>query len=158
VIEALQGFWNWLLELTSHFVIPDWGALVALIPIFLLIGVVGPILSLIVLFQIVYFLRRPGAPLAEPPEPVPAQSDALGEPVYPRGEPFCARDRLIYPAGATRCDVCRDELVVRCPKCEVARSASVDTCANCGLVLKLKVQNQIARRAAEPPPGGRAIA
>ncbi|HVL52866.1 MAG TPA: hypothetical protein VM344_01240 [Vitreimonas sp.] len=155
--EALEGFWNSLLELTSQFVLPDWEALIGLLPVFLLIGVLGPILSLLLLVHFIYFLRKPRAPLGEPPEPVPARIGDDGKPVVPRGEPFCYRDGLIYPANATRCDTCGDDLTVRCPKCEVARSASVDTCGNCGLVLKVRPQNQVVR-ATQPPPGGRAAA
>lgn len=157
VVDALEGFWNSLLDLTSRFVIPDWGELIDLLPIFLLIGVVGPLLSLIILFQVIYFLRRPRAPLAEDPAPVLAPIGGDGKPQFPRGEPFCYRDGLIYPANTTRCETCGDDLTVLCPKCEVARPAGIDTCGNCGLVLKVKPQKQIVR-AAQPPPGGRAIA
>ena len=157
VIDALEGFWNSLLDLTSLFVIPDWGALIALLPIFLLIGVLGPILSILVLVHLIYFLRKPRVALAEPAGPVPAQIGADGKPVVPRGEPFCYRDGLIYPANTTRCEVCGDDLSVRCPKCDVVRPASIDTCGNCGLVLKVRPQNQVVR-AAQPPPGGAAVA
>ncbi len=57
--EALEGLWNGLLELTSKLVIPDWNALIALLPVLLLIGVVGPILTLVVLGWVIYQLRRP---------------------------------------------------------------------------------------------------
>jgi hypothetical protein len=158
IVDALEGFWNELLRITSLFVIPDWGALVNLLPIFVLIGVVGPLLSLIILFHVIYFLRKPRAPLAEPAtDPVPARIGADGKPVVPRGEPFCFRDGLIYPASTTRCSVCGDDLSVRCPKCDVLRPADIDTCGNCGLVLKVRPQNQVIR-APQPPPGGRAIA
>ena len=157
VIDALEGFWNGLLQLTSQFVIPDWGALILLLPIFLLIGVLGPILSLLLLAHFVYFVRKPRAPLGEPVGPVTAQIGADGKPVVPRGEPFCYRDGLIYPAKTAQCEVCGDDLSVRCPKCDVARPASIDTCGNCGLVLKVKPQNQVVR-VAQPPPGGRAAA
>jgi hypothetical protein len=157
VVDALEGFWNGLLDLTSQFVIPDWGALIQLLPVFLVIGVLGPLLSLLLLVHLVYFLRKPRAPLGEPPAPVPAQIGSDGLPVVPRGEPFCFRDGLIYPANTTRCEVCGDALTVRCPKCDVARDAAIDTCGNCGLVLKVRPQNQVVR-AAQPPPGGRAVA
>ena len=118
IVDALESFWYGLLDLTSKFVIPDWGALIALLPVFLLIGVLGPILSLLLLVHVIYFLRKPRAPLGEPPGPVAAQIAADGKPVVPRGEPFCYRDALVYPANATRCEVCGDDLTVRCPKCD----------------------------------------
>ena len=157
VVDALEGFWNGLLEFTSQFIIPDWGGLIQLLPIFLLVGVLGPLLSLLLLAHLIYFLRRPRAPLAEPPGPVPAPTGEDGRPDFPRGEPFCPRDNLIYPANTTRCDICREPLSVRCPKCGVGRLAADDTCGNCGLILKVRPQNQIVR-ASQPPPGGRAIA
>lgn len=157
IVEALEGLWNGILDLASMFVIPDWGGLIGLLPIFLLIGVLGPILSLLVLAHIVYFLRKPRAPLGEPPQPVKAPIGGNGRPVVPSGEPFCFRDGLIYPANTTRCEICGDDLSVRCPKCSVTRPAGIDTCGNCGLVLKIRPQNQVAR-VGKPPPGGRAIA
>jgi hypothetical protein len=157
VIDALEGLWNGLLDMTSQFLIPEWGELIGLLPIFLLIGVLGPILSLLLLAHVIYFLRKPRAPLPEAPAPVRAPRGEDGRPVFPRGEPYCARDGLIYPANTTRCETCRDELTVRCPKCEVARPANIDTCGNCGLILKVRPQNLVVR-ASQPPPGGAAAA
>lgn len=157
VVDALESFWNGLLDLTSQFVIPDWGAAIGLLPIFLVIGVLGPLLSLLLLVHVIYFLRKPRAPMAEPVEAAPARLAADGKPVFPRGEPFCFRDGLIYPANEQRCRICGDDLSVICPKCEVSRLAIDDTCGNCGLVLKVRPQNQVVR-AAKPPPGGAAVA
>lgn len=157
VVDALEQFWNGLLDFTSQFVIPDWGSLIGLLPTFLVLGVLGPILSLLLLAHLIYFLRRPRGPQVEDPSPVRAPIGADGRPAFPRGEPFCFRDGLIYPPNTTRCEVCREELTVRCPKCEVARPAHQDTCGNCGLVLKVRPRSQVVR-AAEPPPGGAAAA
>ena len=155
--DALQAIWNGILHVTSLFVIPDWGALIKLLPVFLVIGLLGPLLSLGLLVWVIYFLRKPRAPLPEEAGPVPMALDHLGLPIVPRGEPFCYRDALIYPPNTTRCAICGDELAVKCPKCEVVRPASIDTCGNCGLVLKLKPQVLVPHRAA-PPPGGAAAA
>ena len=57
IVDTLEGWWNTLIELTSKFVIPDWGALIGLLPILLLIGVVGPILTLLVLAWFLYLVR-----------------------------------------------------------------------------------------------------
>ncbi len=157
VVDALEQFWNSLLDFTSQFIIPDWGGLIGLLPVFLLIGVLGPLLSLLLLAHLIYFIRKPRAPLAEPPGPVRAPIDADGRPEFPLGEPFCPRDGLIYPPNTARCDTCREGLSVRCPKCGVGRAAAIDTCGNCGLILKVRPQNQVVR-ATQPPPGGRAIA
>ena len=156
MIEALQQAWHSFLQAISGIVIPDWGALVGLLPVFLLIGVVGPIVTLLALAWLLYVVRAPRAKLAVTEGPRPALVED-GRPVYPAGEPYCAYDQLVYPFGATRCDTCHRDLLVRCPKCATGRNASIDTCGNCGLVLKIENRAR-ALTPAGPPPGGAAAA
>ena len=59
--DAIGNFVKGLLAFLSPILSPDWGALVGMLPIFLLIGVVGPLLSLLVLGWLVYVVRRPRA-------------------------------------------------------------------------------------------------
>jgi plastocyanin len=60
-VQLLQDLWNGVLELTKLLVIPDWGALIALLPVFMAIVVVAFLLSRIVLFRkIGPRRRRPG--------------------------------------------------------------------------------------------------
>ena len=47
MIQTLQDLWHQFLNAISGIVIPDWGALVNLLPVFLVLLVIGPILSLI---------------------------------------------------------------------------------------------------------------
>jgi hypothetical protein len=155
--DALQAFWQTILDVMSKIVIPDWTSLVNLLPVFLVIGVLGPLLSLALLVWVIYFLMRPRAPLPAAPEPYQAPLDESERPIFPRGEPFCYRDGLVYPTSTTRCEVCRDELSIRCPKCDVTRSASISTCGNCGLELKFHPQALVVHRY-QPPPGGSAAA
>jgi hypothetical protein len=156
VIEAFQQLWHRIIEILTVFVIPDWGELVGLMPIILLIGLAGPILTLLALGWIVYVVRAPRAKVSLEVAPVRAQI-VDGQPVYPAGEPYCPVDELIYPFGAATCDVCRRDLFVRCPKCSTGRPAHVSTCGNCGLVLKIENRAR-ALRPAGPPPGGAAAA
>ena len=156
MIEALQQAWHGLLEALSGIVTPDWGALIALLPVFLLIGVVGPLISLLVIGWVVYLLRAPRARLVIVEGPTAARVEN-GQPGYPAGEPYCPTDQLVYPVGATRCDACRRDLFVRCPKCSAGRSATLSTCGNCGLVLKIEHRAH-ALSPAGPPPGGAAAA
>jgi hypothetical protein len=159
VIDQLGQIWNQVLDFMSKIVIPDWGALIGLLPIFVLIGVVGPLLSLLALVWVVYVARRPRASLAVVEGPRPARLDAGGQPVYPTGEPYCARDGLVYPFGQTTCDQCHGELVVTCPKCGIGRQARIETCDNCGLILRVDPRaQQRALAPAGPPPGGAAVA
>ena len=156
MIDALQQAWHGLLQAISGIIIPDWGALIGMLPILLLIGVVGPLVSLLALGWFIYVVRAPRAKLAIAEGPVLAEI-VNGENVYPSGEPYCPNDALVFPSGTTRCDVCHRELLVRCPKCAAGRQARVDTCGNCGLVLKIENRAR-AIRPAGPPPGGAAAA
>ncbi|HLX35721.1 MAG TPA: hypothetical protein VKR30_10835 [Candidatus Limnocylindrales bacterium] len=147
-----------LLSLLTPILTPDWGALIGLLPIFLLVGVVGPIVSLLVLGWFIYVVRAPRARMPYR-EPLPVRAPlADGIPVYPAGEPYCLHDQLILPPGSTTCPVCGREAAVRCPKCGVGRAAYLDTCANCGLVLRIKAVPARSLQPAGPPPGGAAAA
>jgi len=157
VPEALQGLWQGFLDFVTMFILPDWGSLIGLLPVFLVVFLLGPILSIMALVYVIYFLRKPKVPLMPEAAPVPAMLGADGRPVIPRGEPFCYRDGLIYPPNAKRCDICGDELTVRCPKCDVVRAISIETCGNCGLVFKLRPQGALAPTI-QPPPGGASAA
>jgi len=156
VIDALQQAWHALLGAISGIVIPDWGALIGLLPVFIVIGVLGPIVTLLALLWVVYVLRAPRAKLSLIEGPAPAAIEN-GQPVYPAGEPYCPVDQLVYPSGMKRCDACRRDLLVRCPKCAIGRNAGIATCGNCGLVLRIENRAH-SLRPAGPPPGGAASA
>ena len=64
MIEQLNETWTGILEFLNGIVVPDWGSLVNLLPIFLSSCVVGPLLSLVVLFWIVYVIRKPRTKVA----------------------------------------------------------------------------------------------
>ncbi len=156
MIDALQQAWHGLIGALSGIVTPDWGALIGLLPVFILIGVVGPIVSLLMLGWVIYVLRAPRARMSFIEGPVQV-SLVDGVASYPAGEPYCPNDELVFPSGATRCEVCRRALLVRCPKCSSGRAASISTCGNCGLVLRIENRGR-ALRPAGPPPGGAAAA
>ena len=59
IVEQLNEFWNSALQTASLFVIPDWGALVALLPVFIFVGVIGPFLTFTVLGSLYYQVRKP---------------------------------------------------------------------------------------------------
>ena len=157
MIDAIGQFFQNVLTFITPILLPDWKALIGLLPVVLVIGVVGPLVSLLVFGWFVYFVGKPRSriPYVEP-QPVPAQL-VDGKPVYPAGEPYCAVDRLVMPFGMTRCPVCQRDLAVTCPKCGTGRQAWIDTCGTCGLVLKINHTVPALRRAA-PPPGGAAAA
>ncbi len=158
VIDNLNHMWTGLLDFLSHLVIPDWGALIGLLPVFLLVGVIGPIASILFLAQVVYIVRRPRTPMSYQDGPRPAPLDADGKPIFPVGLPHCLREGLIYTSSAKRCPNDGDELWVVCPMCGLGRSAGVRTCGECGLVLKVENRPVATGAIAGPPPGGAAVA
>jgi hypothetical protein len=156
IIDQLNQIWSGILQFSTQFITPDWGGLVVLIPILVLIGVVGPIVTILALAWLRYGAVRPRrkASFAEARRPAPL--DAAGNPVYPAGEPYSAAEGMVYEPGTTR-SASGDELVVACPKCGLVRSAVRDTCGNCGLSFTLKPTTR-SLRPAGPPPGGAAAA
>ena len=47
IVDALNEIWNQILEVTAMLVIPDWGALIALMPVLIFLGVVGPLMTIL---------------------------------------------------------------------------------------------------------------
>jgi len=158
LVEVLEGIWNQILEITSLFVMPDWGGLIGLLPILIVLGLVAPFLTFLALGTAIYLARKPRVRVAFEEGPRIAEIGPGGEPVFPVGLPYCRRDALIYPSGTHRCDRCRDHLAVTCPMCGLGRSALVDTCSNCGLVLKVKSRAVVVAATPGPKPGGAAAA
>jgi hypothetical protein len=158
IVDQLNEFWSSALDTLTMFVIPDWGALIGLLPIFIFVGVVGPFLTFTVLGSLLYQVRKPRVKLAFEEGPRLAELNAEGAPIFPPGLPFCRRDSTVYPSGTLRCETCQDALHVVCPMCSVGRAAAVDTCGNCGLVLKVKTRAVAVRATPGPKPGGAAAA
>lgn len=160
IVDTLNDVWNTILQTMSLFIIPDWNAVIGLLPLLVFIGLVGPLLTFVPLGILIYQVRKPrvkGVRLEEGPQV--AAIDATGQPIFPSGLPHCRRDALIYPSGTTRCETCRDELAVTCPMCGLGRPAALDTCTNCGLVLKIRPRAVVVgSSAAGPKPGGAAVA
>jgi hypothetical protein len=159
IVDSLNELWSTILKTVSLFVIPDWNALIGLLPLLFFVGIIGPLMTLLPLGIVIYQVRKPrvkGILVEE--GPTVAAIGADGAPIFPPGLPHCRRDGLIYPSGTVRCGRCQDGLAVICPMCGLGRPAIVDTCTNCGLVLKVKPRATLARRSAGPKPGGAAVA
>jgi hypothetical protein len=154
VLEQLNEMWSNFIEATSAFVIPDWGQLIGLLPVLLIIGVVGPLLTIIMLFWLRYWILKPRVSAGYADTRRLAAIGDDGQPIFPAGEPYSLRERMIYESGATRSES-GEELLVACPKCGLVRSAAIDTCGNCGLTFTITPPTRTIRPAA-PPPGGRA--
>ena len=158
LVDVLNGIWNQILQVTSLFVIPDWGMVIGGLPVLVVLGLVAPFLTFLALGTLIYQLRKPRVSVSFVEGPRVAEIGADGQPVFPVGLPYCRRDGLIYPSGTLRCGRCHDELAVVCPMCSLGRSALIDTCSNCGLVLKVKSRAVAVRASTGPRPGGAAVA
>ena len=158
LVDVLNAIWTQILQVTSIFVMPDWGALISALPVLIVLGLVAPFLTFVALGTVVYQIRKPRVKVRFEEGPRVAEIGADGQPIYPIGLPHCRRDGLVYPSGTLRCERCHDELAVVCPMCSLGRSALVDTCSNCGLVLKVKSRAVAVRTSAGPKPGGAAVA
>jgi hypothetical protein len=156
IIQQLDQIWTGILQFSTQFVTPDWGGLIVLLPILLMIGVVGPIVTILALAWLRYGAFRPRRRTAFAELRRPVTIDAAGKPVYPAGEPYSTAERMVYEPGATR-SASGDELVVACPKCGLARAAVRDTCGNCGLSFTLRPTTR-SLRPAGPPAGGASAA
>jgi hypothetical protein len=158
IVDVLNDIWTQILDVTSIFVLPDWGGLIGLLPLIILFGLIMPALTLLMLGTMVYLVRKPRTTVTFEEGPRMAELGPGGEPVFPPGLPHCRRDGLVFPSGTVRCETCRDELAVICPMCGLGRPAIVDTCTNCGLVLKVKPRAVAVRTTPGPKPGGAAAA
>jgi hypothetical protein len=158
IIDFLNQIWTQILAITAIFVTPDWGFLVGLLPVIVLLGLVMPFITGLAIGTMAYLVTKPRVKVAFVEGPRVAEIGPGGDPVFPIGLPHCRRDALIYPSGTQRCERCHDELAVICPMCGLGRSARIDTCTNCGLVLKVKTSAVAVRTTAGPKPGGAAAA
>jgi hypothetical protein len=152
---TIQQAWAGFLELVSRVVSPDWGALIALIPL-----LIAPVVALYVLAMLgrwtVFWLLKPRPKVRHVEGARAMERDADGRLAPPIGAPFSLRTGLVYPFGTVRTDDGEDVTVI-CPMCRVKRLAQISSCGNCGLVLNVRRGIEVARPAG-PPPGGAAIA
>ena len=153
--------WTGFLDWFETIIIPDWGGLISLVPILLILGVVGPGLTALAMYWLYHRLlaRRGRVRIAEP-EPVHARIGDDGTPDFPPNVPYCPHHLLIFPASARNCEVDGEELYLRCPVDDMTRVASQDLCRVCGTRYQLgaALSPVVVRRSGRPPEGGAAIA
>ena len=157
VVDQISKLWSDFLTFISQLVIPDWASLIALLPVFVAIGLLGPLLTLALLAWLGYGITKPRTKVKYEQGTKVAPRDHMGRLIVPAGEPYCPRDGLIYASGTQRCDLDKGALLIQCPKCDVVREAGISTCGNCGLTLKLEPRAMIVASDG-PPPGGAAVA
>ena len=104
VEEHIENLWTGLLSFIEKLVVPDWGSLIDLLPIFLVLGVIGPLVTLGVLFWGWYFIRKPRTRVRFEEGPTPAPLGPDGAPLFPKGLPYSPITGLVYPPGRKRGD------------------------------------------------------
>jgi hypothetical protein len=149
-----------LLDFINRLILPDWKALIDLIPLLIL-----PLVGLWILWVYgrlgLYGMRhrRRTVPLLDMEPPKPAALLPNGTYDFPLNTPFCARHGLIYRFDARTCDVDGATLDVLCPVDGTVRPVTTDLCRTCGTRFQLgPASNARALAAAGPPPGGAAAA
>jgi hypothetical protein len=153
--------WTAFLEWLSTILIPDWNGLFALLPILLILGVTGPILTFLALYWLYHrFTDRRGRVRRSEREPVPAPVGDDGLPAYPANAPYCPTHQLLYPPTTHHCEIDREPLLVRCPIDETTRPAGQQLCRVCGTRYQLgaSLAPVVVRRTGQPPEGGAAVA
>lgn len=153
--------WSSFLDFLSTIITPSWDGLIRLMPLFVILGVLAPVLTLLVMYHLYHFVkrRRPHIRL-EQAEAIAAPIGEGGLPVIPPNVPYCSRHGLIYPLDATACELDGEELSVRCPVDDVVRTAREQLCRACGTRYVLGASNAaiMVRRVGRPPEGGAAAA
>ena len=92
LVEFLNQIWTQILQVTAIFVTPDWGFLISLLPVFVLLGLVGPFLTGLVLGTGAYLVSKPRTKVAFEEGPRVAEIGPGGEPGLPgRASPLPAR-------------------------------------------------------------------
>ncbi len=157
LIDQIEQFWTDFLGFLSTLIIPDWAGLIALLPVFVLVGIVGPLATLTILAWLGYTITKPRTTVKYEEGTHRAPLDHLGRPIFPAGEPYCPVDGLIYASGATRCDADGVSLAIRCPKCAVVNEAAARSCTNCGQAFGIASRTMLVATDG-PRPGGAAVA
>jgi hypothetical protein len=153
--------WTAFLDWLTTVMVPEWTELVSMLPFFVLIGVTGPILSLLALAWAYHFMTRPRARVRTvEPEVIAADRDANDQPIFPPNVPYNAELGLIYPPDRVVCEADGSNLQVRCPVDGTVREAAIQVCRACGtrFVLGAAASPMLVSRTGRPPAGGAAAA
>jgi hypothetical protein len=132
-----------------------------MLPFFLVVGVIGPLITLIALLWVWYLLhRQKGRVRREERQAAVAPLGDDGRPLFAPNVPYCEEHGLVYPPRVSRCEVDRAELSVACPIDGTVRVASVQTCPACGTryVLGAGSSPTFVTGSGGPPEGGAAVA
>ena len=153
--------WTSFLDWLTTVLVPNWTQLVSMLPLWVLLGVAGPIISLIALAWVYHIAThpRPRTKVAVP-DVVNAERDETGAFILPPNVPVNPRLGLIYPPNRITCEVDGSNLQVSCPVDGTVRDAAIQVCRACGtrFVLGAASTPLLVQRTGRPPAGGAAAA
>ena len=161
LVLAATDPWTAILDFLQTMIVPNWGELISMLPFFVLVGVVGPLISLVAFMWFWHVIhRKRGHVKVMEAESHPALRDPNGNPIYPPNVPFCDKHGQLFTLSRTACDLDGDELSVVCPVDLTTRPASQQLCRACGTryVLGASSTALTVRRTGHPPEGGAAVA
>ena len=153
--------WTAFLDWLTTVLVPSWGELIDLLPFLVVVGVIGPIVTIVALAWVWYLLHRTrGHVDRQEAQAVPAPRGDDGAAIFAPSVPYCEEHALIYPPRATNCEVDREDLSVVCPVDGTVRSATVQVCPGCGTryVLGVNTSPVVVTTTGGPPAGGAAVA
>lgn len=153
--------WTAFLDWLTTVLVPAWGELIGLLNYFVIIGIIGPILTIIALMWVWYLLHRSRGHVRQvEAQAVPAPLSPDGSPEFAPNVPHCREHALLYPARSTQCEIDRADLSVVCPVDGTARLAAIEVCPGCGTryVLGANSSPVVVASQSGPPAGGAAVA
>lgn len=153
--------WTAFLDWLTTVLVPSWGELIDLLPYVVILGIIGPLISIIALLWVWYLLhRKRGRVQHQEAQAVAAPRDEDGQAIFEPSVPYCEAHALVYPPRATTCEIDRADLSVVCPVDGTVRAASVQVCSGCGTryVLGATSSPVVVSSNGGPPEGGAAVA
>ena len=126
--------WTTFLDWLTTVMVPSWGELISLLPYVLIVGVIGPILTIIVLIWGGTCSTDVAAECVAPrPRPSPHRAGRMVA-AYLRAQRALLRSACAHLPSRTppTCQIDRADLSVTCPVDDTVRAASVEICPACG--------------------------
>jgi len=153
--------WTQFLDWLTTVLVPSWGELIGLLPFFTVVGIIGPIISIVALMWVWYLLHRSrGHVRHHEAQAIPAPLGDEGRALFAPNVPYCEVHALLYPPQARQCEIDRADLSVACPIDGTVRAAGIEVCPGCGTryVLGATSSPVVIASQGGPPEGGAAVA
>ena len=134
IAARIAAFFTWISTLVPALITPNWAALIGLLPLFVAPLVLLWLLSTGGIWTLVGITKRGAQLKVGTPLPIPAPLGTDGQPHFPAGRPYAAREAAIYPNGSTR-SINGEPLMIACPSCAFELADGSAFCSRCGTKL-----------------------